>query len=231
MKIIVIGLGNFGSILSIRLTDMGHEVIGVDSVMENVNAMKTRLSTSIALDAGKIEALAALPIKDVDLIIVAIGTDFASSVQAVAALKQAGARRIIARGLSTLHIGVLQTLGVERVIFVEKDSAELLAQSLSLGEFISSYRIDAEHYVMQFTAPSSIVGSTVAQTKIEDGFKLRVITIKRMKQTTNILGLVHSERAVTEIAASDTVIESGDIIVVYGKLRDYDAFTRSLRAD
>lgn len=231
MKIIVIGLGNFGSMLSVRLTDMGHEVIGVDSAMENVTAMKTKLSTSIALNAGKIEALGALPIKEVDLIVVAIGTDFAASVQAVAALKQAGAKRIIARGLSTLHIGVLQTLGVERVIFVEKDSAELLAQSLSLSEFISSYRVDAEHYVMQFTAPAAIVGSTLAQTRIEDNFKLRIITIKRVKQIKNILGLVHSERAVTEFAAPETVIESGDIIVVYGKLRDYDVFTHSLRRE
>lgn len=229
MKIIVIGLGNFGSTLSVRLTDMGHEVIGVDSSMESVDALKSKLSTTICLDSAKIEALSVLPIADVDLIIVAIGIDFASSVQTVAALRQSGAKRIIARAMNKLHVGVFQTLGVERVILVEKDSAEQLSQSLSLTEFISSYRVDAEHYVMQFVAPKSIIGKTITETDLERRFNLQVITIKRTIQVKNILGLEHYERNVTGTPAPDTEVKESDIIVVYGKLRDYDAFTRSLR--
>lgn len=229
MKVIILGLGKFGSVLAMRLTDMGHEVIGADVLMERVDAIKTKLQTAICLDPSKIESISMLPIREVDLVVVAIGDDFAASIQAVASLKQLGAVRIIARAMTVLHIGVLQTLGVERVIFVEKDSAELLAQSLSLSDFISSYRVDAEHYVLQFYAPKIIIGKHVAETDIESHFGLQVITIKRARQVKNMLGLVHSERAVTGIPTPDTVIQEGDIIVVYGKLSDYDAFVRSLK--
>lgn len=229
MKIIVIGLGSFGSIVSVRLTELGHEVIGVDTSMERVEELKTKLSTAICLDSSNVESLSVLPISEVDLIVVAIGMDFAASVQSVAALRQSGAKRIIARTMSPLHTGVLQTLGVERVVFVEKDSAELFSQSLSLNGFISSYRVDAEHYVVQFTAPKSLVGKMISQTEIESGFNMQVITIKRSRQVKNLLGLVHSERAVMGVPTPEMVIEDGDIIVVYGRLRDYDTFTRSMK--
>lgn len=229
MKIIVLGLGKFGSLLSIRLTDMGHEVIGVDAQMPRVDALKAKLSTAICSDPSKVESIAALPVTEVDIVVVAIGDDFASSVQAVAALKQIGTKRIIARAMTVLHIGVLQTLGVERVIFVEKDSAELLAQSLSLSDFISSYRVDADHYVLQFYAPKEMIGKSISESDIESRFGIQVITIKRTHQVKNMLGLVHSERAVTGLPTPDNILQDGDIVVVYGKLSDYDAFVRSLR--
>lgn len=229
MKIIVIGLGNFGSVLSVRLTDMGHEIIGADTSMERVDRLKSKLSTTICLDAGKPESIQALPVNEVDLVIVAIGDNFAASVQAVAALKQLGVSRIIARSMTSLHTGVLQSLGVERVVLPEKDSAEILSQSLTLNGFVSSYRVDDDHYILQFVAPKVLVGQSIAETDIESHYQLQIITIKRTRQVRNMLSLVHSERVVTGLPTPDTVLQEGDVVVVYGKLNDYDHFTRSLR--
>ncbi|MCF8326647.1 MAG: NAD-binding protein, partial [Leadbetterella sp.] len=44
MKYIVVGLGNFGSTLAIRLTTMGHEVFGVDSRFEVVDQLKNKVT-------------------------------------------------------------------------------------------------------------------------------------------------------------------------------------------
>ena len=227
MKYIVIGLGNFGSLVATRLTEMGHEVIGVDTSSERVRELADRLSMAVALDGRSAEALSSLPLADVDVVVVAMGEDFSSSVQIVAQLKRMGIKRIIARGLNPLHIGVLQTLGVERVVFPERDGAELLAQSLSMGEFLSSYRVDADHYVMQFTAPTAAVGRTIDQTQIESRYGLKVVAIKQTKQAHNILGLSHTERSVIGPISGSTPIEWGDILVVFGTLKAFDAFARS----
>ena len=40
MKFIIIGLGNFGATLGLRLVEDGHEVIGVDKRPEPVNLLK-----------------------------------------------------------------------------------------------------------------------------------------------------------------------------------------------
>lgn len=227
MKYIVIGLGNFGSLVATRLTEMGHEVIGVDTSSERVHELADRLSMAVILDGKSAAALSSLPLEDVDVVVVAMGEDFSSSVQIVAQLKRLGIKRIIARGLNPLHIAVLQTLGVERVVFPERDGAEILAQSLSMGGFLSSYRVDADHYVMQFTAPKAIVGLTIDQTEIETHYSLRVIAIKQTRSAHNILGLSHTERSVIGVISGSTPIQWGDILVVFGTVRSFDSFIRA----
>lgn len=229
MKYIVIGLGNFGGSLALRLTELGHEVIGVDVNAERVEKLKSRLSTTVTMNAVTMEALSVLPLSQVDIVVVAIGGDFASSTQAVAALRQCGVKRIVARGLTALHVGVLQTLGVERVVFPENDAAETVAQTMSLGGFLSSYRIDKAHYVMQFVVPDVFVGKTIEQTGVIKDYQLRVIALKKVLQVKNMLGLSHSERVIASDATQDTVIEKGDILVVYGLLKDYDRMTHDLK--
>ena len=73
MRYLIIGLGIYGSNLAIDLTDMGHEVIGADSNPSLVDAIKDYISTAYIVDATDEAALTALPLKNVDLIIVAIG--------------------------------------------------------------------------------------------------------------------------------------------------------------
>lgn len=231
MKYIVIGLGNFGSLVATRLTEMGHEVIGVDASSERVNELADRLSMAVVLDGKSAAALSSLPLSDVDVVVVAMGEDFSSSVQIVAQLKRLGIGRIIARGLNPLHLAVLQTLGVERVVFPERDGAELLAQSLSMGEFLSSYRVDSDHYVMQFFAPRSLEGLTIEDSGLESDYGLRVIAIKQSRQGRNLLGLVHTERSVIGPISDLTPIERGDILVVFGSLRGFDSFTRAQTAN
>lgn len=228
MKYIVIGLGNFGGLLSTRLTEMGHEVIGADADSARTEALKESLSGTVCLDASSADALTVLPLSEVDVVIVAIGENFAASIQTVAQLRRVGVKRIIARGLNPLHIGVLQTLGVERVVFPEKDGAEVLAQSLAFGDFLSSYRIDPSHYIMQFVAPGSLVGMTVKESALSADYNLDIITIKQMRTARNLLGLQHSERVVIGAIGSDTVISAGDILVVYGTLKSYDSMIRAL---
>ena len=51
MKYIVIGLGNFGASLAEKLTSQGNEVIGIDTRMNKVDALKEKVSNTICMDA------------------------------------------------------------------------------------------------------------------------------------------------------------------------------------
>ena len=44
MKHIIIGLGNFGGSLALKLTGQGHDVIGVDRNMQKVDFYKDRIT-------------------------------------------------------------------------------------------------------------------------------------------------------------------------------------------
>jgi len=75
MKFIIIGLGNFGGSLAEKLTQQGNEVIGVDSRDEKVVALKDKLSHTICMNATDQSAIAHLPLKNTDVVMVCIGED------------------------------------------------------------------------------------------------------------------------------------------------------------
>src|SRR5690554_1236994 len=103
MKYIILGLGNFGRALAIQLTERGHEVIGADKSMTKVEQLKEKVTHTICMDTTDVDAVEALPLKDVDAVIVAIGEDEGASLLTTALLKQLQVKRIIGRVVSDLQ--------------------------------------------------------------------------------------------------------------------------------
>ena len=95
MKYIIIGLGNYGSVLAEELSALGHEVIGVDTNERRVDVLKDKIATSFIIDATDEQSLSVLPLKDVDVVIVAIGENFGASIRVVALLKKNGVKHIL----------------------------------------------------------------------------------------------------------------------------------------
>ena len=103
MKYLIIGLGIYGSNLALDLAALGHEVIGADNKSANIEAIKDFITTVYQVDSTEESALSVLPLKNVDLVIVAIGENFGASVKTVALLKKLGVRHIYARAIDRLH--------------------------------------------------------------------------------------------------------------------------------
>ena len=87
MKLIIIGLGNFGASLGTKMTALGHEVIGVDTNMERVESYKDKLSHTICLDATDEVALNKLPLNNTDMVLITIGENEGSNIMATANFK------------------------------------------------------------------------------------------------------------------------------------------------
>ena len=228
MKYIIIGLGNFGSVLATRLTQMGHEVIGVDDHLARVNELRDSLSSTICMNASDTDALRTLPLDQVDMVIIAIGENFAASIQIVAQLRQMKVEHIVARALNELHRTVLQALGVDRIIFPEQEAAEVMAQSFELSGFLSSYQIDRDHYVMRFSLPPQLNGKSVGDSDIEQP-GLRLLAVVRDHDERNSIGIHYNRKRALDTVTEETILQTGDIIVVYGTLAAYNTFTRNLR--
>ena len=88
MRYLIIGLGIYGSNLAVDLTRMGHEVIGADKNPSLVEGIKDYISTAYIIDSTDESALSVLPLKNVDIVIVAIGESFGASIRTVAILKK-----------------------------------------------------------------------------------------------------------------------------------------------
>lgn len=131
MKYLVIGLGNFGSTLACKLTDMGNDVIGVDSSDHRVEEIKEKIAVSYILDATEKAALKSLPLDDIDYAVVAIGQSMDSSLRVVAALKELNVKQIYARALDMTHKSILKAMNIQKVFIPETFAAGIFAEKFT----------------------------------------------------------------------------------------------------
>lgn len=131
----MIGLGNFGSTLACKLTDMGHDVIGVDSNEHHIEEIKDKISVAYIMDATEKMALRTLPLDDIDCAVVAIGQSMDHSLRVVAALKELNVAHIYARAIDLTHLSILRAMNIEKVFIPEIFAAEIFAERFSGDDF------------------------------------------------------------------------------------------------
>lgn len=220
MKIIVLGLGHFGSSLVTELTRMGHEVIGVDKNMSKVEALKDNATHTVCLDCTDQQAVTNLPLKDSDLVVVAIGEQEGENIMATALMKQLKVKRLISRAVSPLHETVLQTMGVDEIVRPEEEAAERLAKKLNLKGVIDSFDLGGEFNIIEARVPKRYVGKTLMEADIRKNYDVLVLTIIQESEGTNLLGKSKMVRNIRGVVSPKTVINQNDILVMYGNIKD-----------
>lgn len=222
MRYIIIGLGNFGSALSIKLTAQGHEVIGVDNDMQKVELVKEHITHSIKMDSTDIQAMKALPLEDSDAVVVGIGEDFGSSIMTTAILKQLKVKKIISRAISPLHETVLESIGVDMIVHPEQETAERLAKKMEMTGVIDSFNISDEFPIIEITVPKRYVGKTIEQANFRERYNVNIVTIIKPIEKKNIFGIVQKRNKVMGVIFPNTLLEPNDILVVFGSEKDIE---------
>lgn len=219
MKFIVFGLGNFGKALAIRLTELGHEVIGVDENMTKVEQLKEQITHTVCMDCTDKDAVSSLPLKDANAVIVAIGENEAASLMSTALLKQFDIKRIIGRVVSDLQKTVLEAMKIEEFIMPEEDSAERLAVRLVNLNIIDSFKVSDNYSIVEAVVPDRYVDKTLAEADFTN--KYRIIVLTTLKPTKKEhKGITRTFNEATGIAKSTTVLFKNDILVLFGNLSD-----------
>lgn len=227
MRYLIIGLGIYGSNLAIDLSNMGHEVIGADKNPSLVESIKDYISTAYIIDSTDEVSLSVLPLKNVDLVIVAIGENFGASIRTVAILKKIGVKHIYARAIDKLHESILEGFSIDRIITPEQRAASDLVNEMSLGNDTESLRLDDNHYIIKFRVPEFYVGMRYSSMDLYKDFSLQLITAMRKEESRNLLGIEHKRFAVLpDLDSPDLRIESGDMITCMGTPDDFRALFR-----
>ncbi|MBA2745118.1 MAG: TrkA family potassium uptake protein [Flavisolibacter sp.] len=224
MRYIVFGLGNFGAALCRELVGLGHEVIGVDSKLELVDKFKHKITHTIALDATNREAMAQLPLEDIDAAIVGIGENEGATIMTTALLKQLNVARIICRVTSPLQKIVLEAMNVDEFVYPEASSAERLALKLDLPGVIDSFQINPNYRLLEVAVPSRYVGRSVEELDLANKYRLVLVTIIKKVSKKHLFGDERAEMQVVGIIPKGTVVRAGDILLLFGTPRDLEVF-------
>lgn len=219
MNIVAIGMGNFGASLSKTLTAMGHDVLGVDKNPEKVEFFKDKISNMICLDASDPHALRLLPIKEADVFVVCIGDDFGVSVMISALLKRMGVKKVICRESSSIHLTVLNSIGIANTINPEYESARILAQTLTLPGIHHLFNISDTLKIVDLNVPESLIEHKFQPVTFREKTHLKVIALRRNQQI-----LYSSSQPLPDQEISDIYYQPDDILVLAGEIRDIRKF-------
>lgn len=219
MRYLVIGLGIYGANLARDLIAQGHEVIGVDASRANIDAIKDYITTAYVLDTTEETALGVLPIRNVDVVIVAIGENFGASVKTVALLKKAGVKKIFARAIDELHESILQSFAVDRILCPEQRAALDLTHEMALGTDVETLQVAPDVYIMKLRVPKFFEGLAYSELNFEKQYGLRIVAVTRLSDKTSLLGVTHKLPQPFDYTAEGTTVEPGDAITLYGTIK------------
>lgn len=222
MKYIIIGLGNFGSSLAAKLTAQGNEVIGIDTDMNKVENFKEKISHTICMDSTDEFTVSGLPLKQTDMVIVAIGENQGANVMTTALFKNLNVKRLISRAINPLHERVLQAIGVDEIVHPEEETAERWAKKLCLKNVIDSFELSDDYSIVEANVPDEFVGLTIKEVHIRKKYNLIVLTTIKKSETTSLIGRSITQELVQGIATPDTMLNKDDLLVVYGHNDDIE---------
>ncbi|MBU4509435.1 TrkA family potassium uptake protein [bacterium] len=205
-QFIVIGLGRFGSAVATTLVELGHEVLGVDNDEERVYALKDKITQAVQADITEEKVLKELGVKNFDAAVVSIATNLEASILVTMMLKEMGLKYIIAKAQNALHGKVLEKIGVDKVVFPERDMGIRIARRLITPNIKDYIELEPDYSVIEIEALPEFVDKTLSELDLRNKYEINVLAIKR-NDSLNI-----SPRA-------KDVIKKGDFLIVIGETK------------
>ena len=206
-SVLLIGLGRFGKHVAIKLNELEHQVMAVDKDEERVESMMPYVTNAQIGDSTNEEFLKCLGVRDFDLCLVTIGSDFQSSLETTSLLKELGAKLVVSRASRDIHAKFLLRNGADEVIYPERQIARWSAVRYTADHIADYIEINQDYGIFEVEVPEHWQGKTVAELDI------------RKKYNLNILGFKQDDR-MTLTTGPDTRLMKGSTALVLGKLGD-----------
>lgn len=200
----VIGLGKFGASVACTLERLGHQVLAVDIDEDKVQRVADEVTHAVQADATDEDILRALGIRNFDTVIVTIGHDVLSSILTCLILKDLGVGYVVGKATDELHGKLLEKLGVEKVVYPERDMGARLAATLTYSNILEIIELSPDYGVAEIVASSELIGRTLRELNL------------RVKFGVNIVAIRGADNEVKVSPGPDDLIEKGDVLLALG---------------
>ena len=164
--ILLIGLGRFGRHVAMKLHELNHQVMAVDQDEEKVNRILPYVTSAQIGDSTNEEFLASLGVRNFDVCIVAIGDNFQSSLETASLLKEAGAKKVVARAARDIQAKFLLRNGADEVVYPERQIAVWTAIRYSSDNISDYIALGDDHAIFEIQVPDNWVGKTIGQLDV-----------------------------------------------------------------
>lgn len=206
-SVLIIGLGRYGRHTAMKLNELGHQVMAVDSDEERVNAVLPYVTGAQIGDGSDEDFIASLGVSNFDLCVVAIGDDFQASLETTSLLKENGARFVVSRASRDVHAKFLLRNGADQVVYPEKQLANWTAIRYSSDHIFDYIELEDGYAIFEVDIPKAWWGRSVGELNIRKAHKVNIMALKK-------------DDSLSMDINSDTVMDPGSTMLVLGKYKD-----------
>ena len=205
-NILVIGAGRFGSFATIKLHDLGHQIMVIDQDEARINRLMPYASDARIGDSTDESFMKTLGIPSYDLCIVSIGDNFQNSLETTALLSELGAKRVISRASNDVQMKFLLRNGADEVVYPEMQMAMRIATKYASDSILDFIQLDNSYSIYEMKVPREWDGKNLIQLDLRKKYKLNIIAYRHKNQV--------------DIPMPDTVFSAEDVVFVVGSIRD-----------
>lgn len=224
-KFAVIGAGHFGQAISLALSEKGHEVLVIDNDINVIQEISEDVAYAVCVDATNKRALLNEDILSFDAVIVSIGNDFVGRLLCTANLLDVGVKRIICRVMGKSQRTILEKMGITEFLSPEDEVGTLLAERLTNPNMISYLQLPDGYKIAEVITPNKLIGLSIGDINFRDNHRLSLITIRRNFEEL-VADKIDTKQHILGVPDNKTVIQDGDVFVIFGKEHDIDNFIK-----
>ncbi|GAB2635117.1 potassium channel family protein [Kribbella swartbergensis] len=207
-RVVVIGLGRFGSSLARELARRNYEILGIDADPRRVQSLADDLTHAVVADTTDEQAMRQLGVPDFDRAVVAIGTNLEASILTTSLLVDFGISNIWAKAINRQQGRILERIGAHHVVLPEHDMGERVAH-LVTGRMLDFIQFEDDYAIVKTTAPAEAHDLPLGQSRLRSKYGVTVVGIKRPGE-----GFTY--------ATAETVVHRGDVLIVAGKTTEVE---------
>lgn len=207
-RVVVIGLGRFGSSLALELVSHGTEVMAIDQDPKLVQRHADDLTHAVVADSTDAEVMRQLGVDEFQLAVVGIGTNLEASILTTAVLADFGITTIWAKAISREHGRILERIGAHHVVLPEHEMGERVAH-LVTGRLLDFIQFEDDYAIVKTRAPKEAVGHTLGDSRLRKKYGVTVVGVKRPGE-----GFTY--------ATAETMVHAGDVLIVAGRTSEVE---------
>lgn len=215
-QFVVIGIGRFGSSIAKTLYSLGNDVMVIDSDEEIIQEMADSVTHAVQADGTDEHSLRTLGITNFDVAVITIGSNVQASIMTALLVKELGVKTIIAKANTELHAKVLKKIGVDRVIFPERDMGIRVAHNLVSANILDYVELSDDYSIAEIVSPQDWQGKTMKELNLRSKYGINVMAVKR-------------DNEINISPSADDHIEEGDVIVAIGGIEELNALENKIK--
>jgi trk system potassium uptake protein len=208
-RVVVIGLGIFGSQLARQLYESGLDVIAVDKNKDVVQRIKDYSTKAVVADASEKEVLESIGVAADDVVVISFGEDLSASTLLTLHLKELKVKDIIVKVPNEDYKRILLKVGASEAIIPEREMANKVARGIISPNVLEYLPISEDYTIVELAPPTAFIGKTLAELDLRKKYNLQVIAIRDV--LTSKMQLVPRASA---------IIKDSDVMVIIGKEED-----------